>query len=47
MTPLEHATEGGGRGVGPREMVDNLEKELKMRSIIRLSDTILRVKWAI
>jgi hypothetical protein len=28
-------------------MVDNLEKELKMRSIFWLSDTILGVKWAI
>ena len=33
--------------VGPRYVVENLEKELKMRSIFRLSATILGVKWAV
>ncbi len=36
-----------GKGVGPRQMVDNLTKELKMRSFFELSDAILGVKWAI
>jgi hypothetical protein len=36
-----------GKGVGPRQVVDNFKKELKMRSIFRLSDAILGVKWAV
>jgi hypothetical protein len=35
-----------GQGVGPQQVIDNPEKELKIRSIFGLSAAILGVKWA-
>jgi hypothetical protein len=36
----------GAWGAGPQYVLDNLKKERKMRSILRLSDALLGVKWA-